>query len=42
MPKILYFAALIYHALFKKKEKRKKGPYLRLKDFKEVKSEKLR
>ncbi len=43
MPKILYFATLIYHALFKRKDKGgKKGPYLTLKDLKEIKSEKLR
>lgn len=42
MPKILYFATLIYHALFKRKDKRNKGPYLTLKDLKEIKSERLR
>ena len=33
MPKVLYFAALIYHALFKKTKVKKKAPYLTLKDF---------
>lgn len=42
MPKILYFSTLIYHALFKKTKVKKKAPYLTLKDFKEIKSEKLR
>ena len=43
MPKVLYFATLIYHVLFKKQEKkRKKVPYITLKDLKEIKSEKIK
>lgn len=42
MPKVLYFATLVYHALFKPKEKKNKSPYLTLKDLKEIKSEKIK
>ena len=44
MPKILYFATLIYHALFKKDKKKGKGKksYLRLKDLKAIRSERMR
>ncbi len=41
MPKILYVATLVYHALFKKIKKKKKGPYLTLKDLKDIRSERL-